>query len=326
VDPGLYSETTLLWTTYWTMTAGGRVDFAHTTAKSPTAEYPQTLGTALDQGDMLYAGYLTNALDLSSNWTTHVGVGYSEITPDLFQRYANGVLLGVIQSGFSRIFGKPSLPKERLLQVDWDVEAKFDRLRGRAGVFYGWLYDYATYEANVITEPSGARLLYATSTDRAALHGFELYGEYDVCPRVTPFGSMRYVRGEDCVISQPLPQIPPLEATVGLRLEDTEAVRPWGLEYGVRMVAGQDRIAFLRRRVITGVEPLEYPTSGFTTAYVRGYITPTPNLHIIGGIDNLFDRSYVEHLNLRLAPQGPNVATPVLSPGITPYLAVEWRL
>jgi outer membrane receptor protein involved in Fe transport len=74
------------------------------------------------------------------------------------------------------------------------------------------------------------------------------------------------------------------------------------------------------------VEPLEYPTSGFTTAYVRGYITPTPNLHIIGGIDNLFDRSYVEHLNLRLAPQGPNVATPVLSPGITPYLAVEWRL
>jgi len=48
---------------------------------------------------------------------------------------------------------------------------------------------------------------------------------------------------------------------------------------------------------------------------------------VIGGIDNLFDVAYREHLNLQLAadPQGvfPN-PTPVLSPGISPYVGIEW--
>lgn len=327
VDPGLYAEASLGWTSFWKMTFGGRFDWAYTTARDPQPQATgNSIGQDLDQSEPLFAAYLSNAVDINTNWTTHVSVGYSEIVPDLFQRYANGVFLGMIQSGFSRVIGNPALPKERLLQADVDVEAHYDRFQGRAAFFYGWLCDYATYAANIIPDPTGARLLYAVETERASMTGFELYGEYDVLPWLTPFGSARYVQGEDGVIDQPLPQIAPLEGTVGIRVEPVEAASPWGVELGLRMVDRQDRDAWVRSVLVSGVVQVEDPTPGFTTAYLRAYYSPKPNLHIIGGVENLFDRAYIEHLNLRLPASGPFVQTPVLSPGITPYIAVEWTL
>ena len=155
---------------------------------------------------------------------------------------------------------------------------------------------------------------------------FELRGEYDMFWLMSAFGAARYVRGDDCEISQPLPQIAPLEGTVGLRWEDLEASRPWGFDTGLRIVDAQDRIAYLRDRVPGpgGVVPLEEQTGGFMTAYMRGYVNMTQNMHVIGGIDNLFDRNYIEHLNLRLPQTTTLAAAPVLSPGITPYIGVEW--
>jgi iron complex outermembrane receptor protein len=217
------------------------------------------------------------------------------------------------------------LPKERLLQFDVNATDDYEQFRGRAGFFYGWLFDYVTYEANEIDDPSGARLLRAISTGQAALTGFEAYGEYDWLPWLTPFGSVRYVHGQDLVIDQPLPQISPLESTVGLRLEDLEASRPWGLEGGARMVARQTRFASVRAMYTGGaVIPVEEPTPGFSTFYVRGYYRPRPGLNLIGGVENLFDRTYIEHLDLRLPAGQGFEATRVLAPGVTPFLAIEW--
>jgi outer membrane receptor protein involved in Fe transport len=51
----------------------------------------------------------------------------------------------------------------------------------------------------------------------------------------------------------------------------------------------------------------------------------TPSFNIVAGVDNLLDRNYFEHLNLRLRPDGAFPGVQVLSPGITPYFAVEWK-
>jgi len=65
---------------------------------------------------------------------------------------------------------------------------------------------------------------------------------------------------------------------------------------------------------------------GFTTSYIRGSYDWTKNFHLVAGIDNLFNRSYQEHLDLRLlGPTGfPAPPTRVLSPGITPYFGLDW--
>ena len=90
------------------------------------------------------------------------------------------------------------------------------------------------------------------------------------------------------------------------------------------MVDRQHREGLLRA-VGPGVVPVEEETPGFTTAYIRGFWHVGENVHLVGGVENLFDRTYVEHLDLRLPDQGAFTNTVAYSPGITPYFGIEWE-
>ena len=125
----------------------------------------------------------------------------------------------------------------------------------------------------------------------------------------------------------PLGAIPPLESTVGLRLHDRHQGRHWGIELACRIVDDQNRLGIIRssgQRVTA-----EEATPGFALWHLRGYWNRTESCSFVAGIDNLLDRSYQEHLDLRLrGPTGangfPTDPTRVLSPGFTPYMGVNW--
>jgi iron complex outermembrane receptor protein len=237
------------------------------------------------------------------------------------------VFLGIIQSGFSRVIGDPNLDKERAWQIDLSLTADYCCWRGRVSAYHAWVVDYITYSANVVTDPEGARLLLATNTDLATLAGFEAYGEYDLSTRLTAFGSLQYINGRDQQLHAPLPAISPLEGRAGLRLHDPCRGETWGIDFGMRFVNDQNRLGTLRQVApLTGSVPVEVRTPGFTTAYLRGYYNVNKRLNLIGGFENLFDKNYLEHLDLRL-PADPRHNIPaslVLSPGFSPYVGVEW--
>jgi hypothetical protein len=134
------------------------------------------------------------------------------------------------------------------------------------------------------------------------LTGFELYGEYEWLPGLSAVRvRMRYVHGQDGSFASRLPQIPPLESTVGVRLEDARHVRPWGLEGGMRMVARQDRFALFR--VVQRADRIRCRWKSHPRilhGLPARLLQPAAELNIIGGIENLFDRNYIEHLDLRL--------------------------
>jgi iron complex outermembrane receptor protein len=179
-----------------------------------------------------------------------------------------------------------------------------------------------------VTNPDGARLLRTLNTDLATLAGFEMYTELDVAPRLTAFGTMFYVDGRDREIDRALANIAPLEGRVGLRFHDPCGGQKWALELLARFVNDQDRIGGVRvgTEAPYDVADFELPTPGFTVAAMRGYYVFNENLNLVGGIDNLFDNNYLEHLNLRLPPDATLgiPGTYVYSPGITPYLGIEW--
>ncbi|WP_197231622.1 hypothetical protein [Novipirellula artificiosorum] len=98
----------------------------------------------------------------------------------------------------------------------------------------------------------------------------------------------------------------------------------------VQAVVPSTLARFLRLRPVpasgsTVPIPLETDTPGFATSYLRGYLRPRDHVNITAGVENLFDRNYYEHLNLRLPADPANdfAQTIVLSPGITPYIGVE---
>jgi outer membrane receptor protein involved in Fe transport len=329
VDPGLFTELTLPMTSYWTATLGGRVDFVNTDASQLELSDRTNLNPhQLSQNDVLYGFYLLNDIELTRHWTTRFGFGHAQRPPTLTERYADGVFLGIIQSSFNRFIGTPNLDKERAWQIDLGLEAEYEWWRGRVSAFNSWVYDYITYTSLAVSDPDGARLLRTLNTNLATLAGFETYLEVDVAPRLTTFGSLFYVDGRDRQIDRPLANISPLEGRAGLRFHDRCGGQKWAWEILGRFVNDQDRIGGVRVGTTApyGVTDFEFPTPGFTTVNTRGYYVVSKNLNLFGGVDNLLDNNYLEHLNLRLPPD-PSLGIPgtnVFSPGITPYIGIEW--
>ncbi len=334
-DPGVFAEHGTPWTSYFRTAIGGRVDWANTHPR--TADYDNTplipglSDRDFEQNDILLASYLTGDMDLTQEWSVRGGVGYAERVPDLVNRYADGIFLGILQNGFSKVVGLPSLQKERVTQADVSVVADYDYATARASYFYSWINNYNTYVSFGVDPPTGAQILLAQNTPLATLTGFELYGDYKPTDVTTLFATMQYVEGTDRGINRPLPQIYPLQSRVGIRWADPNPMHSYyGLEWGFRFVARQNRIGYVHDRVganALGVA-VETPTAGFYTSYLRGYWHLTETMHLVGGVDNLFDRNYLEHLDLRL--RGPAVTpggvTAVLSPGFTAYAGLEWFL
>lgn len=349
-NPGLFSELALPMTTYWTARLGTRIDWVHTNVRrgelrgfNPgigpmTGSYNGSLpgvGADLDilsQNDTMFGGYLTNDIQLTDTLGVSGGFGYAQRPPTLIDRYADAVFLGIIQSGFSRVIGRPDLDREQNLQVDVGMTVNFENARGYVRGFHAWVLDYITYSVARVDDPTGARLLSTVNTRYATLRGCEASSELDLTGWLSPFVTMTYVNGIDQEIDRPLPSIPPLQSRMGIRIHDLEGGRRWGLEFAARPVAPQNLIGTVRT---TGAEDdrtldqtIEFPTAGFTTWHLRGYWNPRRNLHLVSGIDNLFDKNYIEHLSLRLPADanGPVVIPPtlVLSPGFTPYFNLEW--
>ncbi len=333
-DPGLFAEWGTPWTSFFKTAIGGRIDYVNTHPRvseyddSPAA--PGVSDVAFSQNDVLFATYLSGEMELTQEWSIRSGVGYAERVPDLVNRYADGVFLGILQNGFSKVVGFPALRKARATQMDVSAVADYEYMTGRATYFYSWINDYNTYTAFGVDPPTGAQILLAQNTAFATLSGFELYGDYDLSDTTTLFASMQYVEGTDQVIRRPLPQIYPLQSRLGVRWSDPAPDNNWGLEWGVRLVARQNRIGYLRDdfgNTPTSVA-VESPTAGFVTSYMRGYYNLSQQLHLVGGIDNMFNRNYIEHLDLRLQgpPVTPGGVTAALAPGFNAYAGIEWVL
>lgn len=330
INPGAFAELAFPWRSYWKTTVGARLDWLHTDIRE---EFIRS-DTSLPAGDMarnnsLYAFFLNNIVDLDEYWSVDAGFGHAQRPPTLTERYADGVFLALFQNGFTRVVGDPFLHPERAWQIDVGLRGDYGDVRGGVRGFYTWVLDYATYDVAQVAPPGGplgAQLAHSTSTDLATLAGFELDGAIDWNDYLTLFGNLSYIEGRDQIIDAPLFGIYPLEGRVGLRLHDPAEENRWGIEFFGRIVDDQDRLGALRSGPF--VVPVEKPTPGFTVWNLRAYWAATRNIRLTGGIENVFDRNYLEHLDLRL--DADTAATPpipelrLLAPGITPYVGMEW--
>lgn len=324
-DEGLFAEYRRPINDSWNVTLGSRVDWVYSDALLSDLRPDTNLDPdLLAQHDELYSYYLTNEYSLTDRLKLNVGYGYAQRPPALVERYADGVFLGLLQSGFTRVIGEPTLRPERDFQIDVGLTETTDNFRASATYFYAWVVDYITFEGDAVVNFFDAKLVRYTNTPLATLTGFETAEEYDLASYLTPFAKMKYVQGQNETLGGPLPGIPPLEGTVGFRLHDSCKEEKWEFEIGTRVVNQQARVGEIL--ILNTPTVVEERTGGFTTSYVRASYNWSKDFHLVAGIDNMFNRSYQEHLDLRLlGPTGfPAPPTRVLSPGITPYFGLDW--
>ncbi len=168
-----------------------------------------------------------------------------------------------------------------------------------------------------------------SNLDRVVVYGGEVFGEVELLDGLSLHGTLAYVRGINhspvrfvdatgqliaIKESEALPNIYPLNATIGLRLFEPGA-RRWSLRYVIRLVDAQTHVA----------ESLgELPTPGFVVSNLYASYQVNDRLRFFSAIENLFDRTYTEHGSLVLTNQLGQI-TFVKEPGFSWTFGFEAR-
>lgn len=348
VDAGIFVENVNPLTEYFTVKMGGRFDTLYFNV--PNA--PPFFESSCDCGDLnvvaeslgvdkgalsryyqLGAGYINGELKATDELTFLGGFGFAMRPPTPTELYAINPFLAILQQGFTTVQGNPRLSPEKLHQMDIGFRGDYGWYRVGAAGFYSWINDYITYEAlgdsqgKIPLPLTNALNVRFVNTSLATLWGTEAYAEFDVTDTITPFATLTYVQGWDQSrgdraanifvngvplpnpASEALPGIAPLESRVGVRLHEAGKRPTYGVELSARMVDGQDLVA---------ASLLEQPTGGFTVFDMRAYWQAREGVLLTAGMENVFDRFYREHLDLR-------TGRGVFQMGRSTYVGLELR-
>lgn len=344
---GLFVENTMPLTEYLTIRSGGRVDWQTADVRRFPKEFSDEqcdcgcdldprpiLGVdSLDREYKLFLGYSTAELQLTRNITLLGGFGFAMRPPTATELYALNPFLATLQQGFTTVQGNPDLQPEKLHQMDVGFRADYGYLRMGASGYFSWINDYVTFEAigdnqGKIPIPfeNGLNVRFV-NTALATLWGGEAYTEMDFSEYITPYATLTYVEGEDqsrgnrgqvfangVLLAgypnrEPLPNIAPMDVRIGIKLHDEGPNQKIGIDFASRIVAQQNRVA---------ASLLEQPTDGFVIYNLRGFWRPRDGMLLTAGLENVFNKFYREHLDLR-------TGLGVYQPGRTFYCGLELR-
>ena len=268
---GLFSELTWFMNDTQQLVSGLRFDRV-----SATDELMTTATAGQERSDNLVSGFMRLETDLSGMpATTYIGLGYVERFPDYWELKPSNASLSGDVNAFAGV--QPEKTAQIDLGINYQVEDLSWWLSGYAGVVNDYiLFDYSngTQVGNVDGYIAGA----------------EAGARYQLSDNWSSNGSIAYAWGENRDSNEALPQIAPLEAKLGLTYEQ----QAWAVNSVVRLVAKQDRVALDQGNVV-GYDFAE--SSSFATFDINGEYRLNRVVTLRAGIDNLFDRTYSEHLN-----------------------------
>ncbi len=274
------------------------------------------------------AGVLAHLLH---NLDIGVSIGRGVRSPDMTERFI--ILLPVGYDRFDYL-GNPQLKPENNHEIDIKVEY----LTKRACVFnisgfFSYVTDYITGKEVPPSEvkPQTKDVLGVKefiNIDHAYLYGFEfvyqsgLFGNFSLYADVAAtYGinpsAVKYliengqVVGEEIVKNDPLPEIPPLESNIAFtyRLFNNRLIP----EISIRMVAAQKKLS---------ESYYEVETPGIATLNFSLQYNFNDYLKLNGGINNIFNKGYYEHLNRIII--GSN--TPYYEPGRIFYVNLIFNI
>ena len=236
-----------------------------------------------ERNETLKSGFLRYEHERVAGSTLYAGLGHAERFADYWEAFTKETLTGV--SAFNT-------NPEKTTQFDVGWVKQTGIVRTSVSAFYGKVSDFILIQSNV-SKPAGmmgTRLATVTRNVDATTWG----GELGVGTKLAGFlkvdASLAYTHGENDTDGKALAQIPPLEARLGLGYE----ADAWSAGLLVRGVERQDRYA-LNQGNIVGQDL--GATAGFAIVSLNAGWKPAKGWLVTGGVDNLFNRAYAEHIS-----------------------------
>lgn len=272
----------------WTLSAGARADLNMADADDPAPRFQQ-LDTSSQHLNVSVSGGLSRVL--SDRSTIGLFLGRGTRSPDVTERFINYLTIG--RDGFEYA-GNPGLKPETNHQADLMIQHRLERFQFQTTLFVSYMTSYISAVLDEQATPvgmgvPGVRIF--ENRGNALFSGFEADLSYDILPNFYASIRASYTKAEYTDDQTPVAEIPPLEATLGL---------------GGSLFSGKVAHELSIRRVFTQTrfdEAFgENRTPGFLLADLNLSIQLLDGVSLAGGIRNLLNESYYEHLNRRFNP------------------------
>jgi iron complex outermembrane receptor protein len=319
-NTGIFAEYSTFFSSY-ELNAGLRLDYNHATSED-TLQIIRDGVEYFNQVDSRFMN-LSASIGITKNITPWMNVslaaGRGTRSPNMLERYIKLLAVGYDRYDY---LGNPQLKPETNNEIDLTFEINRHNLgRFYLNFFYSYVQDYiaANLLPSSVVKPQslgapGVKQFY--NADHIISRGFEFgfklpdrykFGgdlvaacTYGMIPSVTKY----IIEGSEVVDAveirdDPLPEIPPLEATVNVYYKFMKGNLVPRLT--LRAVASQNRVsqAFY-----------EEETPGFFVMNLSMKYKINRYLELNGGVTNFFDLAYYEHLNRRIIGTDLNLYEP----------------
>lgn len=306
-DLGIFSEWHQFIGERLSLVAGARVDLVSSGIGDPAPQFTAEYGTENSWSETDLSANASLRYRWKPEMVLLVALGRGTRTASITERYINHLSIGLDPYEY---VGNPDLDHEANDQIEVSLERQTDRVYLQADVYYSRLTNYisASVDTNLnrvfmpCMQPQNAKRFH--NIDKARLVGFELSGWGQLSDELSLRGGLRYTRGEDLDLDEPLPEIAPLEARAALRY--TYRLQNVWAEVGGRVVARQERISDVFA---------ETETPGFTVIDLKAGYRPIPAVELSLAIENLLDKDYYEHLNRGFRNLPPTEGNTFCEPG-----------
>lgn len=255
------------------------------------------------------------SLDAGNDFIWYAGAAHKTRSPSYQERYLwmPAESTGGLADGKTYI-GNPALKPETAHELEFGFDFERDGLRLYPRLFYKDVSDFI--HGSPSTDPlaiSFAQMManmgmgtpdpLQFSNVDARYIGFDMDGSYRISSRLTARGVVSIVRAERRDIQDDLYRISPDNLVLAL---DYQA-DGWGSSFEVVSYARQNRVSATN---------LEQKTAGYTVFNLSGNIQPRRDMEIGLGINNLFDRHYIDHLSGYNRAINPDIALRERLPGL----------
>ena len=265
-----------------------------------------------ERRETLASGFARLERELDGKATTlYAGLGSVERFPDYWELFSD-------REGTDSISAFGTRP-ERTTQLDAGLVHRAGDWNATLSAFAGRIDDYILVQSGVARTMPMRTATLTRNVDARTL-GLEA-GIGRVFARLWKAeATLAWVRGENETDGTPLAQQPPLEARFSLVREDPL----WSLGILLRAVAKQDRVDPGKGN-IAGQDI--GPTAGFGVLSINGGWRISKAVTLTGGVDNLLDKTYAEHIS-RSGAMVPGYVqtTRVNEPGRTLWLKLQLSL
>ncbi len=286
-DVGLFAEGKFKVADFTTLTVGTRADFISTSITDPALDFEALYGDSISDETEINISGNASVKYQKNGFQTQLAIGRGVRTASMLERYINHFTVGVDPYEY---VGNPNLKPEINNQLELSFLKKFKTIEIGASVFHSFLEDYILAKVNsdiprkfmATTPPIVSKQF--VNIDKASQTGIEFSFKVKASDKISFTSDVSYTRAENKDFDEPLAQIPPLMANLGMKFEE----KYYWLSLNSRLVGKQSRVSD---------SFMEQETPGFGTLDFRIGLEPFKGFTIGAAVLNIFDKIYYEHLN-----------------------------